>query len=57
MLETELQNSTFICALNILLNNGQYGTIHRLSTVNLFPRNWISNVLPPSSSLLLLQFG
>ena len=55
---TELQYSTFMCALNVFDNNGEYGTTHWLSTSMVVPlRFFIIAVLPPSSVDLLLYCG
>ncbi|MEE6459025.1 hypothetical protein FKM82_000512 [Ascaphus truei] len=46
---TELQYSTLMCALYILVRSGQYGTTHLLSTwMFLLPRIVIVAVYPPS---------
>jgi hypothetical protein len=54
---TELQYSTFMCALYVFDSNGEYGTIHRLSTsISLF-RLFMLATLPPSSADRLLYNG
>ena len=53
----ELQNSTFICALNVVERSGQYGTIHRLSTVIIPLLVHNSKVKPKSSGERRLYVG
>ena len=55
---TDLQYSTFMCALNVFDNKGEYGTNHRLSTSMVVPLSFfIIAVLPPYSVDLLLYCG
>ena len=55
---TELEYSTFMCALNVFDNNAEYGATHWLSTSMVVPlRFFIIAVLPPSSVDFLQYCG